>query len=77
MWARKSAASPALLHTFLFMAAGHKAALESIQGVASPVVLKSSQDAIRLQGKAIRGLNELLQDPVTAAAELLYFVSLL
>ncbi|KAL4860653.1 hypothetical protein BDV12DRAFT_191576 [Aspergillus spectabilis] len=68
-WLQKVIASPALLQTCAFMAAGHKASLEASQGVSSQVIQKSIKDSIFFRIKAIKALNEVLQDPVTAAAE--------
>ncbi|GFF34852.1 hypothetical protein IFM51744_02589 [Aspergillus udagawae] len=68
-WSRNAVVSPALLQTFLFLAATHKAALESNKGVSSQVTQKSFRDSIRFRVNAIRTLNDLLQDPTTAAAE--------
>jgi hypothetical protein len=68
-WSRNAVVSPALLQTFLFLAATHKAALESNQGVSSQVIQKSFRDSIRFRVNAIRTLNDLLQDPTAAAAE--------
>ncbi|KAL4872324.1 hypothetical protein BDV12DRAFT_210839 [Aspergillus spectabilis] len=68
-WSQNAVVSPALLQTFLFLAAGHKAALESTQGVSSQVSHKSFRDAIHFRVNAIRNLNRLLHDPATATAE--------
>ncbi|KAL3474090.1 hypothetical protein BJX99DRAFT_232390 [Aspergillus californicus] len=68
-WTERSLISPALLHTKLCIGAGHKAALESRNGVSSVASQKSLRDCIKFRTNAIRALNDLLQDPVTAVAE--------
>ncbi|CEJ61695.1 hypothetical protein PMG11_10218 [Penicillium brasilianum] len=68
-WTDRSLVSPALLHTKLCIGAGHKAALESRNGVSSVASQKSLRDCIKSRTNAIRALNDLLQDPVTAVAE--------
>jgi hypothetical protein len=67
-WTDRSLISPALLHTKLYIAAGHKAALESHNGV-SVASQKSLRDCLKFRTNAIRALNDLLRDPVTAVAE--------
>ncbi|KAF3401663.1 hypothetical protein F1880_009981 [Penicillium rolfsii] len=68
-WTERSLISPALLHTKLCIGAGHKAALESRTGVSSAASQKTLRDSIKSRTNAIRALNDLLQDPVTAVAE--------
>ncbi|KAL4902067.1 hypothetical protein BDW74DRAFT_181226 [Aspergillus multicolor] len=68
-WTERSLISPALLYTKLCIGAGHKAALESRNGVSSVASQKSLRDCIKSRTNAIRALNDLLQDPVTAVAE--------
>jgi hypothetical protein len=68
-WTERSLVSPALLHTKLCVGAGHKAALESRSGVSPVTSQRSFRDCIKFRTNAIRALNELLQDPVTAVAE--------
>lgn len=69
LWAQKATGLPALLYTMLYIAAENKAVLDSIHGVSTLAVLKSSQDSMYLRGEAINCLNQLLQESVTAAAE--------
>ncbi|KAL3457191.1 hypothetical protein BJX64DRAFT_269297 [Aspergillus heterothallicus] len=68
-WTERSLISPALLYTKLCVGAGHKAALESRNGVSSVTNQRSLRDCIKFRNSAIRSLNKLLQDPVTAVAE--------
>jgi hypothetical protein len=68
-WTERAVTSPALLHTKLCLAAGHKAALESRNGVSSVACQRSRRDCLQFRMNAIRTLNDILQDPVTAVAE--------
>ncbi|KAI2788579.1 hypothetical protein POX_e06598 [Penicillium oxalicum] len=68
-WTERSLISTALLYTKLCVGAGHKAGLESRSGVSSEASRKSLGDCIKFRTSAIRALNDLLQDPVTAVAE--------
>ncbi|CEL01060.1 Putative Aspergillus nidulans repeat 3 region of R2-C RNA from SpoC1 gene cluster (Fragment) [Aspergillus calidoustus] len=68
-WTERAVMSPALLHTKLCLAAGHKAALESRNGVSSVACQRSRRDCLQFRMNAIRTLNDILQDPVTAVAE--------
>ncbi|KAJ0418114.1 hypothetical protein BJY00DRAFT_288677 [Aspergillus carlsbadensis] len=68
-WTERSLISPALLHTKLCVGAGHKAGLEFRNGVSAGVSQRSLRDCIKFRTNAIRALNDLLQDPVTAVAE--------
>jgi hypothetical protein len=61
--------SPGQLYTKLCLAAGHKAALESCNGVSSIASQRSLRDCLQFRTNAVRILNDLLQDPVTAVAE--------
>ncbi|KAL2841027.1 hypothetical protein BJY01DRAFT_217937 [Aspergillus pseudoustus] len=69
LWSHNAVVSPGLLQTFLFLAAAHKSALESGNGVSLQVAQRSFRDAIQFRVNAIRTLNDLLQHPVTAAAD--------
>ncbi|KAL4881742.1 hypothetical protein BJY04DRAFT_207257 [Aspergillus karnatakaensis] len=68
-WTERSLISPALLHTKLCVGAGHKGALEARNGASSVASQKSLRDCIKFRNNAIKALNELLQNPATAAAE--------
>ncbi|KAL3484336.1 hypothetical protein BJX62DRAFT_218849 [Aspergillus germanicus] len=67
-WAQRSAALPALRYIGLFLAAENKAVLESTHGVCL-ANKRSSQEAVRYRIEAIKHLNQLLQQPLTAVAE--------
>ncbi|KAJ0425200.1 hypothetical protein BJY00DRAFT_274956 [Aspergillus carlsbadensis] len=69
VWSHNALGSPGLLQIFLFLAAAHKGALESSSGLPAQVVQTSFRDAIHFRVNTIRTLNDLLQDPATAAAE--------
>jgi hypothetical protein len=68
-WWQKALASPTLLQIFVFLAAGHKATLHTRLGFSSEIINESVRDSIRYRIKAIRSLNDLLQDPVLAVAD--------
>ncbi|KAL4862747.1 hypothetical protein BDV12DRAFT_178396 [Aspergillus spectabilis] len=68
-WWQKAIASPVLLQYIISLAAGHKAALGSNQGVSSHTIQKSIQDHLRFRINAIKSLNNLLHNPVVAVAE--------
>ncbi|KAL4874871.1 hypothetical protein BJY04DRAFT_202963 [Aspergillus karnatakaensis] len=67
-WWQKAISSPAILQTFVFLAAGHKAALQSRHRVDSQVVRKSTVDSLHFKGCAIQSLNVLLANHETAVA---------
>jgi hypothetical protein len=56
-----------MLETCAFRAAKDKARVESIQGVFSDIIQKSINDSIYFRIKAIKALNNLLQDPAGSA----------
>ncbi|KAL2841778.1 hypothetical protein BJX68DRAFT_270962 [Aspergillus pseudodeflectus] len=69
VWSHHALGSPGLLQIFLFLAAAHKAALESSSGLPATVVQKSFRDAIHFRVNTIKTLNGLLQDSATASGE--------
>ncbi|KAL3481514.1 hypothetical protein BJX99DRAFT_253438 [Aspergillus californicus] len=69
VWAQMSAALPAIRYIGLFLAAENKAFLESTRGGSVSTNAKSSREAIPYRIEAIKHLNRLLQEPLTAGAE--------
>ncbi|KAF3392824.1 hypothetical protein F1880_008549 [Penicillium rolfsii] len=68
-WWQKAIQQPVVLQTLLFSTAGHQAKLETSSGVSPLVVKKSLQDSLRLRGDTLKTLNDIMKDPIRAAAE--------
>ncbi|KAL3446160.1 hypothetical protein BJX65DRAFT_309151 [Aspergillus insuetus] len=68
-WMQHASTSPAMLQTCAFRAAEHRAILQSSQGVSPEVVERSNRDSIGFRIMALKTLNALLRDPVTAATQ--------
>jgi hypothetical protein len=68
-WWQKALASSTLLQIFVFLAAGHKATLQSNSGASPEIINKLFKDSIHFRIKAIQSLNDLLQEPVLAVAD--------
>ncbi|KAJ5381703.1 uncharacterized protein N7496_004131 [Penicillium cataractarum] len=66
-WAQKAMTSPAMLQTCAFRAAEDKALVGTIQGISADLIQKSMRDSIYFRMKAIKALNESLQDPAKSA----------
>ncbi|KKK18816.1 hypothetical protein ARAM_003261 [Aspergillus rambellii] len=68
-WWQRAITQPALLQALLFLTAGHQATLESINGISSRAIQKSTKDSLRLRGDTLKTLNGIMRDPMKAVAE--------
>ncbi|KAL2814673.1 hypothetical protein BDW59DRAFT_154243 [Aspergillus cavernicola] len=68
-WWRQGITQPALLQSLLFLAAGHQASLQISSGNSSQGGLRQLRDSLRLRIDALKRLQNIIQDPISAVAE--------
>jgi hypothetical protein len=68
-WWQEAITQPALLLTILFLSAGHQASLEMHNGVDPLVAEKTFRNCLRLRGRVLGTLKDIMEDPKKAVAE--------
>ncbi|KAL3484312.1 hypothetical protein BJX62DRAFT_218866 [Aspergillus germanicus] len=68
-WWQKAITQPGLLLTILFLSAGHQATLEMHNGVDPQVAQKTYRNCLRLRGRVLGTLKDIMEEPKKAVAE--------
>ncbi|KAL3446102.1 hypothetical protein BJX65DRAFT_309340 [Aspergillus insuetus] len=68
-WWQKAITQPGLLLTILFLSAGHQANLEMHNGVDPQVAQKTFRNCLRLRGRVLGTLKDIMEEPKKAVAE--------